>query len=181
MNDGALPPFDPYNRVAFDNGGAAFVCHPCETGYEFPGIERSSRNFFHHAQGSGIVPLNRRVFQGLAAANFKSAGQREIAIDVEFGEDALEAAQNISQAGQIARSRFRKGHPAGAPARSRADAIRLKYGDGFFRCETAQPGRRGQARKTAAHDREIDRRRNRFVANREIDVPRRSAPVRVRI
>jgi hypothetical protein len=155
-NDRAPLPFDVCNRVAFDNGGAAFVCHPREAGHEFSRIERSSRNLFHHAQRSRIGPLNRGVFQAFAAANFKSARQREIAIDVEFGENALETGQNISQAGQIARGRFRKGHPAGAPARSRADTIRLKYGDGFFRRETAQPGRRGQARKTAAYDRKID-------------------------
>ena len=119
--------------------------------------------------------------EAFAAANFKSAGQREIAIDVEFGENALETAQNISEAGQIARRGFRKRHPAGAAAGSRADAIRLEYGDGFFRREVAQPGSRGQTRETAAHDREIDRRRNGFAANSEIDVPGRSAPVRVRI
>jgi hypothetical protein len=125
--------------------------------------------------------LNRRVFQGLAAANFKGTGQREIAIDVEFGENALEAAQNISQAGQIARGRFCQRHPAGTPAGSPADTVCLEDSDGFFRRETAQPGCRGQPRKTAAHDREIDRRRNRFIANGEIDVPGRGAPVRVQI
>jgi hypothetical protein len=120
--------------------------------------------------------LNGRVFRGLAAANFKSAGQREIAIDVEFGEDALEAAQNISQAGQIARGRFRKGHPAGAPARSRADAIRLKYDDGFFWRETAQPCGRGQTCETSADDSEVNRLRKSALPHLEIDRPGRFAP-----
>jgi len=81
--------------------------------------------------------VKRRVFQGLAAANLKSTGQREIAIDVKLGEDAFEAAQNVSEAGQIARGGFRKRHPARTATGPRADAIRLKYGDGFFRRETA--------------------------------------------
>jgi hypothetical protein len=181
VKNGTTLPFDPCDRAVFDDCGAAFVCHPREADHQFSWIECASGNLFHHSQGSGIVPLNRRGFQSLAAANFKSAMQREIAIDVELGEDALEAAQNISEAGKIARGGFREGHPPGTAAGSRADALRLEYGDGFSRRETAQPGSRGQARETAADDREIDRRRDRFVANSEIDVPGRNAPVRARI
>jgi hypothetical protein len=143
MNDRPPLPFDLSDRAAFDDRGAAFVCYPREAGHEFRGIERSSRNFFHRAQGSRIVPLNRRGFQGVTPPNFKSAGQGEIAIDVKLGENALEATQNISEAGQVPRGRFRKGHPAGTPAGSRADAIRLKDSYGFSRRETAQPGSRG--------------------------------------
>src|SRR6202040_1594408 len=128
MTDRALLPFDLCDRVAFHNCGASFVCNSSQSRHEFSGIERSSRNFFHHAQGPGIVPLNRGGFQGLAAPNFKSAGQREIAIDLEFSENTLEAAQNISEAGQIARGGFRKRHPAGTATSSRADAVCFEYG-----------------------------------------------------
>jgi hypothetical protein len=143
VKNGTTLPFDSRDRAGFDDGGATFVCNPGEAGHEFPGIERSSRNFFHHSQVSGIVPLNPGGFLGVTPPNFKSAGQGEIAIDVKLGENALEATQNISEARQIPRGRFRKGHPAGTPAGSRADAIRLKDSDGFFRRETAQPGSRG--------------------------------------
>jgi hypothetical protein len=46
MNDGALLPFDLCNRVAFDNGGAAFVCHPREASHEFPGSSVPPGTFF---------------------------------------------------------------------------------------------------------------------------------------
>lgn len=116
-----------------------------------------------------------------AAADFESSRQRKLAVDVELGENALETFQNVPEAGKIARRGFRERHAASTAAGARTDAIRLEYGDGFFRREVAQPGSRGQARETAAYDREVNRWRNGFATNCEINMPRRSAPVRMRI
>ena len=149
------------DRVIFDDRSSAFVCaaraRPAD---ELSRIERSARNFFTTRSVAGIVPIDRRILDALAAADFPCAGQREIAIDVEFGENAFEAGEDISEAGKFARGGFREDHAAGSAAGACADPPRFEDRDGFFRSETAQPRSRGQARETAADDGEIDGCRN---------------------
>ena len=89
-------------------------------------------------------------------ADFPRASEFKVAIDCEFLQDFAEAAENVAESRQIARSRFREDDAAGPAARARVDAGTFKHNDGFFGSEQPQPRRRSQSRESAPDYGEIN-------------------------
>ena len=64
----ALTPVNAFDTAVFDNDGAKVFRGASEAAHEFPRIKRATGNFLHHAQRTGINPLDGRMADSAAAA-----------------------------------------------------------------------------------------------------------------
>src|SRR5215831_3277139 len=92
-------------------------------------------------------------------------------------EDFLITGKHVAESGQIAGTRFRKGHAAGVAAGAGAEGFGFKKDHGLFRSQALDPGSSGEAREAAADNGDIRGCGKRTVRCLKIDGPGAVAPV----
>ena len=126
MKSQRLAKFDALDPTVFEDEDAVLCGRLGQATHHLAGIYRSAGNFLPNAQFAGVLPMNRGAGISGCSIEFIDTGEIEIAGNCKVAKNGRNAAQHISETGQIACSSFGKSQSTGVPAGASSRSTRLR-------------------------------------------------------